>query len=108
MEIIDNIKKKVTNKKILELRKEIKSLRNIITTILVFVEDRKYMDQRNLDRAIEIEGVHNCNNKKPEKSYYQTEGIINELKDSIAASNTLLSQMKIYKSSSKDYNTNLF
>lgn len=108
MKIIDNIKKRLINKKIIELRREIKNLRNIITAILFFVEDRKYMDQRNLDRAIEIESVHNCNGRTPEKSYYQTEGIISELKDSIAASNTLLSQMNMYKSSSKDYNTNLF
>ncbi len=103
IKIISNIINKYQNKKILKVRKENKNLRNIITYLLVFIQDRKEMDQRNLDRAYEIEKVHFIHDKKPELSYAHTEELINETKGSIVASETLLNQMDKYKSSTYNF-----
>lgn len=105
MKVIDNIISKYQNKKILKIRKENKNLRNIITFLLVFIQDRKEMDQRNLDRAFEIERVHFVNGKKPELSFAHTEELIKETKGSIVASETLLNQMDKYKSSTYNFTT---
>ena len=94
MKIIDNIIKKHQNYKIIEIRKQLKEKENIILALLCFINDRKEMDVRNMYRAEEIERICFVNGKTPEITYEQVEGIINEIKSSIVASQELLNRYK--------------